>query len=60
MEGNLSGTYFFTKIANKTGECGDEGDQGKVSPALSTSMLIYLVILVLSCKGIKQEGTRIC
>lgn len=53
MAGNLSGTYFFTKIANKTGESGDDRDQGKVSPTLSTSMSIYLVILVLSCKGIK-------
>jgi hypothetical protein len=53
VAGNLSGTYFFTKIANKTGESGDDGDQGKVSPTLSTSMSIYLVILVLSCKGIK-------
>jgi hypothetical protein len=50
VAGNLSGTYFFSKIAR---ESGDDGDQGKVPPTLSTSMSIYLVILVLSCKGIK-------
>ena len=51
MAGNLSGTYFFTKIANKTGKSGDEGDQGKVSPSV-----LYLNVNISCNSRAKLQG----